>query len=346
MTASEGRTVHFVVPEGIDDPTRASGGNVFDRRVRDGLASLGWTVRMRPVGADAPIRAADLLASVPEDEVVLIDGLIAGRAPDAIEDAVGRLQIVTLAHMVSAAFPGADPRVVAGETRALRSTRRVITTSEWTRSELERRGTVAPGRIVVARPGSDDAPAAGGTSGGGAFLCVGVVAPHKGQDILIEALAGLRDEHTWTCTVAGSLDADPRFADRLAALAAAAGIDDRITMTGVLGQDELDDAYDRADLVVAPSRVESYGMAIADALRRGIPVLASAVGGIPQTVESHAATLVPPGRPDALTDALRRWLADPALRADSKDAAGRGRSRLPRWSDTADRVAATLASVR
>ena len=122
---------------------------------------------------------------------------------------------------------------------------------------------------------------------GCAFLCVGIVAPHKGQDMLIEALAALSTDETWTCTIAGSLDTCPDYADRVAARADAAGIGDRVTMTGVLNRDELDRAYQRADLLVAPSRTESYGMAIADALRRGIPVMVSRTGGIPQTVASR-----------------------------------------------------------
>ena len=120
-------------------------------------------------------------------------------------------------------------------------------------------------------------------------------------------------------------------------------------MAGVLAEDDLDRAYQRADLVVAPSRAESYGMAIADALRRGIPVVASRVGGIPQTVAaSRAAVLVPPGSSRA------RWATRcddgwsiPALRArlTRRGAARRGRA-CPRWSDTVDRVATTLAGVR
>ena len=180
--------------------------------------------------------------------------------------------------------------------------------------------------FVVARPGSDDAPEATGTPAGGALLCVGVVAPHKGQDVLIEALAALGADPAWTCTIAGSLDAFPDYADRVATLAAAAGISDRVTLTGALAEDDLDRAYQRADLVVAPSRVESYGMAIADALRRGIPVVASRVGGIPQTVESRAAVLVPPGQPQALADALRRWIvgAGPAEAVEGCGAARQG----------------------
>ena len=118
-------------------------------------------------------------------------------------------------------------------------------------------------------------------------------------------------------------------------------------MAGTLAEDELDRAYQNTDLVVAPSRVESYGMAIEAALERGIPVLATRVGGIPQTVAaSRAAVLVPPGEPEALSDALRRWVLDPALRTRLKEEARLGAANLPRWSETADRIAATLAGVR
>ena len=147
--------------------------------------------------------------------------------------------------------------------------------------------------------------------------------------MLVHALATLGAHGDWTCTIAGSLDAHPDFADHVATLAADAGLGDRITMTGALVGSRLESAYRGTDLVVAPSRVESYGMAIADALRRGIPVVASDVGGIPRTVASRAAVLVPPDRPRALGDALRRWMADPQLRERLTDQARSGRADLP-----------------
>lgn len=342
MTAAAPRTVYFIVPEGIDDPSRTSGGNVFDRHVAAGLVDGGWDVRMMPGDAAA---AETAMARLPTGAVVLIDGLVASRAPAAVEVAAERLRTVVLAHMISAAFPDADPETVEGERRALRAARCVIVTSEWTRDELVRREGVPPERIVVAIPGSAEAPAARGTSTGGALLCVGVVAPHKGQDVLIEALRTLDTHVPWTCTIAGSLSTCPVYARRIGALATTLG--HRVMMAGVLTEPELDEAYQHTDLVVAPSRVESYGIAIADALRRGIPVIASTVGGIPQTVAgSGAAVLVPPDDPVALNQALRRWMVDPALRARLKGEALRTRSTLPRWRDTSDRIGATLARMR
>ncbi|MDY0908837.1 glycosyltransferase family 4 protein [Microbacterium sp. CFBP9034] len=345
MTTDAATTVYFLVPEGVDDPERVSGGNVFDRRLSNGLSRAGWEVRQVEVGVGSDAEARAALADVPTGGLVLIDGLVAGRAADAVEAGARRLRIVVLAHMVSASFDDPDPRAIDDEERVLRAARRVIVTSEWTRSELVDRRIVSPDRVSVASPGVDEvASVRAGTPAGGGMLCVGVVAPHKGQDLLVEALAGLV-ARPWHCTITGSLTADPVFADQVAARAADAGIADRITMTGVLTGDELDAEYRNADLLVAPSRVESYGMAIADALSRGIPVVATAVGGIPATVAPvQAALLVPPERA-ALRAALDSWLTDPALRARLTADARRAGAALPTWNDTIGRVSDALAGV-
>lgn len=338
------RTVAFVVPEGVDDEARVSGGNVYDLRLRDGLRALGWRVRFAQVTVDA---AAAAFSAVEDDGLVLVDGLVAARSAAALEAEAERLRIVLLAHMVSAAFPGADRGAVAGERRALAVARLVVATSDWTRSELVRARLVDEERVVVAHPGCDDVPIAVRAGAGSAILCLGVVAPHKGQDVLVEALAAVADEGDWTCTIAGSLDAEPAFAHRVERLARERGVGDRVRLPGVLKGRALDDAYAAADLVVAPSRVESYGMVVADALRRGIPVVASEVGGIPEAIaRGRGAILVPPGDRAALERALGRWMADPGLRARLADGARSDRARLPTWSNTAARVSAALEEAR
>lgn len=341
----EGSVVFFVVPTGLDTPQSVSGGNVFDRRVRDGLSRIGWDVRMREIDVDAA-PAAPTFSGIPDGARVLVDGLVARSRPSEVEAAAARLRVSVIAHMVSSAFAGADPDAVEAERRALTAAHHVIATSAWTRAELLRRWRLAPDRVSVVIPGADDAPAATGTPTGAALLCVGVVAPHKGQDTLIEALVMLGRDAPWRCTIAGSVAAHPGFADSVARRARDAGLGDRIRLAGVLVGDELDEAYQSADLLVAPSRTESYGLAIADAVRRGIPVLASRVGGIPQAVGTGAAVLVPPGDPRVLSEALRGWMLDPALRARLKAEAGRGRFHLPHWDDTSAQVATTLVGMR
>ncbi|MCH6230320.1 glycosyltransferase family 4 protein [Microbacterium sp. CFH 31415] len=342
MTAAP-PVVWFVVPHGFDDPQRVSGGNVFDQRVEAELRRMGWVVRPVEAAPDAP---GDPFDGVPDDALVLVDGLVAIGASSAVEAAARRLRIAVLVHMVADAFEHADPRMVEGERAALSHAHRVIATSEWARDELVRRCLSPADRIVVATPGADTASPAAGTTTGGSLLCVGVVAPHKGQDTLIEALAGLAADPSWSCTIAGSVSADRSFAEKLETDAARAGLSERITWTGVLPPDDLDAAYARADVLIAPSRTESYGIAVGDALRRGIPVIASRVGGLPEAAQPEdAAILVPPGDPTALGFALRRWIEDPQLRARLSAAARRSAPDRPSWRETARTIDQTLAGL-
>jgi glycosyltransferase involved in cell wall biosynthesis len=338
-------TLDFVVPAGLEDPERVSGGNVVDRQLRDELAQLGWSVRMHEIDVDAAADA-DPVFTAADRGVLLVDGLVATRRPEAVEEAATRRPVVVLAHMVAASFADADPSVVDAERRALGAAHTVIVVSRWTGDELVARAIVPRERVTVITPGVREAPAATGSPSGSALLCVGVVAPHKGQDTLIDALADLTADVPWSCTIAGSQTTFPAFAERLARRADEAGISGRVALPGVLREDELHRVYRHADLLVAPSRTESHGLGIADALGRGIPVLASDVGGIPDAVAGRAAILVPPGDVDAWSRMLGRWMTDPELRARLKRAALRGRGDLPRWRDAAVRVADTLEAAR
>jgi hypothetical protein len=91
--------VHVIVPEGIDDPARPSGGNTYDRRVCDGLAALGWVVRERAVPETAHAVLAHAVRRIPDGAVVLLDGLIASAAPEALAPHARRLRQVVLVHM-------------------------------------------------------------------------------------------------------------------------------------------------------------------------------------------------------------------------------------------------------
>ncbi len=342
-------TVHFLVPDGIEDDARVSGGNVYDLRLAEALRARGRDVRIVPVATDGLTDAAGALSALPDDAVVLVDGLIAVAASEVLDAHSTRLRIVVLAHMVASALPGVHDQALAAEREreALNAARRVIATSDWIRSELAARDLAAPDRIAVARPGTDAAAVASGSQSAGHLLCIGAVAPHKGQDLLVEALAGMTDLPEWTCSIVGSLDADRDFADRTAAAIQSAGLTHRVDLTGVLTGRRLGDAYGTADLVVAPSRAEGYGMVVAEALARGIPVVATRVGGLPEAIAGSAAgILVPPNDPGALREVLRRWREDPRWRAALKAEALRSRSASRAWDEPAGIAAAVLDEVR
>jgi glycosyltransferase involved in cell wall biosynthesis len=306
--------VHFIVPEGIRDPARPSGGNTYARRLVDGLAALGWTLREH-VGARA-------VEALPDGAVVLLDGLIASPAPDVLVPHARRLRQVVLMHM---------PLGDAGERAVLEAAAAVITTSDWTRRRL---GLPA----VVAEPGVDPAELAPGSADGGELLCVAAVIPGKGHDVLLDALATVRGE-PWRCTCVGSVDRDPAFAGAVRGRAPR-----RVRFTGPLVGAELARAYAAADLLVLPSRAETYGMVVTEALARGVPVLATDVGGVTEAL-GDGGLLVPAGDPAALGAALRRWLGEPALRERLREAARERRATLRGWDATAATVAGVLADV-
>jgi glycosyltransferase involved in cell wall biosynthesis len=345
--------VHVVVPDGIDDPARPSGGNTYDRRVCDGLAALGWRVHVHGVPGSWPqpdassfAALAAALAGIPDGALVLVDGLVASPSPEVLVPEAGRLRLVALVHMPlggGATDDGARRR----EHAVLTSASSVVTTSAWTRRVLLRLYSLPDGRVHVAAPGADAAELARGTAAGGALLSVAAVVPGKGHDVLLDALAmlaGLR----WRCLCVGSVERDRAFAESLRRRAADIGMDGRVRFAGPQIGADLARSYGAADVLVLASRAETYGMVVTEALARGLPVIAAEVGGIPEALGFGAdgfrpGLLVPPDDPAALRDALRRWLEDADLRRRLRRAARRRRASLSGWATTTAVVADVLA---
>jgi glycosyltransferase involved in cell wall biosynthesis len=176
------------------------------------------------------------------------------------------------------------------------------------------------------------------------LLSVGAVSPRKGYDVLVRALEELQDLD-WRATVVGATDRAPDTAAALKAAIAAAGLLERITLAGAVKDAELAALYDAADLFVSPSLYEGYGMVLAEAMARGLPIVASTGGAAAETVPDEAGLKVPPGDAPALRDALRRATRDAGLRARLAEASWQAGQRLPRWSDTARRIADVLREV-
>lgn len=244
-------TVHVVIPAGIDNPLRPSGGNAYDRRVCHGLAVDGWAVHEPGVPGrwprpDHAARAtlARVLAGVPDDALVLVDGLVASAVPEVLGAEAGRLRLVVLVHMPLGASPldGRRPRRAARERAALSAAAAVVATSCWTRRWLLERYALPAERVHVVEPGVDIADVAPGTTRGGELLCVGAVTPVKEYDVLVAALARVRDR-PWHSVCVGSLDLDPDFVDRLRGRAEDLGITDRVHFVGPLTGPDLDPAY-------------------------------------------------------------------------------------------------------
>ena len=287
-----------------------------------------------------------MLASIPSGGSVLIDGLALGAMPEQIEREASRLKVIALVHMPLAAEVGIDPEVAAaleaGERRALAAAALIVVTGTSTAGVLARRG-FSGRRIVVVEPGTDRAPLARGSGGPLLHLmCVATLNPGKGHDILFRALAAV-PQRNWHLTCAGSVDRSPATVERLRTLLRALDLEKQVSLAGELDADAIARCYDAADLFVLATLHETFGMAVAEALARGLPVVATATGSIPELVSGDSAGIVvPPGNVDRLTEALSAVLGDAALRAQLAAGARAARERLPSWADASRRMAAAL----
>jgi glycosyltransferase involved in cell wall biosynthesis len=240
-----------------------------------------------------------------------------------------------------------DASAQRSERVVLRAATGVVVTSEWTRQQVLSRYEIPASRVHVARPGVDRV-AAPARPVRGDLICVGTLGRHKGQDLLVEALAELGDLD-WHCVLAGPLDRDPDFVDQLRTRITRLGYGHRVRLTGVLTGAVLSHAYTTADLFVAPSRSETYGMAVTEALAHGLPVIAAAVGGLPEalgcgTDGTRPGRLIPPGDPAALAAAIGDWLGDERHRHRLRAAARKRQSNLRGWEQTAQEVANALTA--
>ena len=321
------------------------------------------------------------VAALPDRTLVVADGLAFGALPALAERHADRLRWVALVHHPLALEAGLSESqreaLFASERRALACARRVIVTSAATARALAAYGVpparirvVPPGTAPVAeaprpdagppdamsRPGAAQAEAMARQAGAApeaaprapgaplALLCVATLTPRKGHALLVEALAALRDR-PWTLHCAGSTTRDPATEAVVRRLVDTLGLQDRVRLHGELDEAALDRLYRQSDAAVLATSFEGYGMALAEAMAHGLPVVSTAVGAIPDLVPAGAGLLVPPDDLAALRQALATLLDDPALRARLAAGARAAGRMLPTWADAVAAFGAALAEV-
>ena len=340
--------VAFAIP---GDITLATGGYAYDRRVLALLPQFG--VRAHhvelPGGFPAPT-AADLagtqrlLASLSPETIILVDGLAYGAMPAGLIGAL-RNSIVALVHhplcLEAGLGKARQAELYALEKAALILAKRIVVTSPITAATLTSDFAVPIEKITVAEPGTDPAARAHGTGAPLQLLAVGSVVARKAFDTLVHALASLRG-HDWRLAIVGPTD---RSAEALATLHAAiheTGLGSRIALIGPVGSEKLDEFYASADLFVMPSLYEGYGMVLAEAMARGLPIVCTTGGAAAVTVPDGAAIKVPPGNEELLGAAIRRLLDDAGLRRRLSDVSWTAGQKLPRWEDTTRTIAQVI----
>ncbi len=354
------RPLGFVVPGRLDQLT---GGYLFDRRLVDGLRARGRAVSVMELDgafpdADDTAREASraALAALPCDALVVIDGLALPGFETCLAAHAHRLRLVGFVHHPLSSEAGAVPRHLARyaalEARLWPLLRGIVCASPYTARQVIAAG-IAPDRVAVAPPGTErPAEAAGPAAAAGLapdgdgdravrLLTVGTLTPRKGHLDLVEALADLGGLD-WRLDCVGSLVRDPHCAAAVRRAIEAHRLGGRITLLGELPAADLDAAWRRADAFVLPSLHEGYGMAFAEALVRGLPIVATRAGALPETVPADASLQVPPGDVGALRCTLRRLLGDAALRGALAAGARRAGAELPDWPTAVDRWTAVV----
>jgi glycosyltransferase involved in cell wall biosynthesis len=336
------KRVVFAVPGSLDTPT---GGYAYDKRIIVELRRLDWDIECLDIGDGFPSpdqatrsAARSLLLQVPDGQPIVVDGLALGVLPDVAAEVASRHPLLALVHHPLALEWGLPAEradaLHRSEQAALAVVREVVVTSLTTAKLVASNYGVPAERITVARPGSDPAPRSSGSrSEVPHLLSVGAVVPRKGFDTLVAALATLA-ELPWRLTIAGDLTRDPDEAARLDISITQHKLAGRISALGAVSSERLAALYDDADLFVLASRFEGYGMAYAEALSHGLPVIGTTAGAISDTVPQESGILVSPGDVDALARALRRVITDTGLRRQLSDAAFTAARKLPTWQQS------------
>jgi glycosyltransferase involved in cell wall biosynthesis len=342
----------FVVPGNIDART---GGYIYDRRIGDGLRARGWSIDVQSLDDTFPrptpsaiAHATDVFAALTAGTVVVVDSLALGAIPEILEQHRSRLRIVALMHLPLAADIGIDELTAAqfatAERRALGAATLVIVTGRATLPLIA--GYDVPAvRVVVVEPGTDPAPLARGSGTSRVeLLSVGTLNPGKGYEELLNALKGV-GSRDWHLTCAGSLTRHPPTVARIRALVRERELDEHVSLVGELDAEQVEEHYARADVFVLATFRETYGMAVAEALAHGLPVVSTSTGAIPTLVGTDAGLLVPPGDVQALSAALSRVIGDAHLRSRLAEGARRVRPCLVSWEQAVDTFASALESM-
>jgi glycosyltransferase involved in cell wall biosynthesis len=351
----------FAIP---GDMRQKTGGYIYEASLFDALRAAGRRVDHVPLPGSFPAPdAADMaqavarLAALPAGVPLILDGLVYG-AIDTAGLAEVRAPLVAMIHHPLGLETGLPPdrarMLLAREAANLALARHVLVPSPHTARVLAGDFGVPPARITVAPPGFPRRAGMSGPSGrarpaGGLppvagepplILSVGLLAARKGHDVLLRALARVADLR-WQAVIVGKTH-DAAVADDLRALALMPGLGGRVRLAGEVTDDTLADLYCRAQVFALATRYEGYGMAFAEAMQHGLPIVGCATGAVPGTVPATAGLLVPPGDPAAFGDALARVLTDDRLRARLAAGSAAAGAALPVWADTAAIAGAVL----
>jgi len=334
------RAAAFAIP---GDLTTLTGGYIYERRLLEGLRAQGRAVAHIQLGASWPDPtvgdmedAINRLCAVEPARALILDGFISGAA-DTAGLARVRAPMVAMVHHPLALEQGLGAarraQLFASERANLALMAHVLVPSPHTAATLVAQYDVAPGRITIARPGTDRPMVRPAPIDPPLILAVGIQHPRKGHDVLLAALAQIQGA-AWQAVIAGGTY-DAAHSAALARQLLALGLNRRVRFAGRVSAADLAGLYAQASIFALATRYEGYGIVFDEALSHGLPIVSCRTGAVPDTVPPEAGLLVPPDAPEAFARALDSLLQDGALRRQMARAAAAAGAQLPGWRDTA-----------
>lgn len=341
----------FVFP---GDSNTLTGGYTYGRRIIEACRTHGATVTVIDLPSGYPDPHTDVLAEtdriiadIPDNTMVVFDGLAYGALPLLAAEHAERLRLVALVHHPLADETGLSPhdqlRLFESERLSLSHTQAVIVSSPFTKARLQDFGIDAK-RCMVVEPGIDDAPFNEVRKDADTvrMLYVASLTERKGHLDLFEALHSLRDL-SWTLDLVGPDDLAPDYAAMV--LQAAKPFGTAVQYHGPLPESDLVDLYRKADLYVSPAKYEGYGMALATAVVYGLPIIAVDGGAVASTPAGHAARLVSADDTAGFALSLQRAITEPEKRTRLAAQSRAARAQLTDWTEAGRKFLDALDAV-
>ncbi len=348
----------------VGDTDVLTGGYVFNFRMAEALREAGHRVdvlhyrTLPPEVMDRPLRRARYVAG--ELKRTRPDLLIASKSykvmlPLALARGLPAAPLLYLVHHLEwrdrglSRGPLARRMVVRG---LLRRADAVWANSLSTARDLEALGVGPGSSVTVIPPGFErpeqPLPDRSRRVGPPRILTVGAVCPRKAQVELVRACARLGDRDFELSVVGGG--SDEAYEAELQGEIARLGLEDRVSRAGHLERDELYREYAESDLLAQASSWEGYGIALAEAMWMGLPVVATSGGATPEVLgDCGAGILVEPGDVEAMASALGMLLDSREERLVMGRAARVRAESLPGWKEAGERfveLAERTAEVR
>lgn len=276
--------IRFLIPEPKD---RRSGGTLYDLQMVDALLEKGCDVKTDWVSENKGIQ--NLLTDLDKDDLLIIDGLVFHQnyKDSSLLDGFEKIYLTHLPFWL-------EPGIDAGESKKRKfrevsfmlRCKRVITTSSFIQNRIIECG-ISEAKTIVINPKIIDQSLQKQNykKMPEELLVVGAVHFGKGLDLLIEALGHL-DQNDWKLKIAGIFDSDDGYFKRLNQAIGRHNLASKIEFLGECNPNKIIELYQNSDLLIHPSRFESYGMVISEAIRHGLPVIASDAGALPAVYNS------------------------------------------------------------